>query len=48
MYWRRILFLGTLEELDDIFNSPNPRNVSLVKKKVAADVHGNILEVDKI
>jgi len=38
----------TLEELDDIFNSPNPRNASLVKKKIAADNHGNILEIEKI
>ncbi|KAH9870221.1 hypothetical protein J1614_007144 [Plenodomus biglobosus] len=38
----------TLEEIDDIFNSPNPRNASLVKRKVAADSQGNILEVEKI
>ncbi|KAL5116081.1 hypothetical protein ACEQ8H_005977 [Pleosporales sp. CAS-2024a] len=38
----------TLEELDDIFNAPNPRNASLVKKRIAADAHGNILEVEKI
>ncbi|CCT61161.1 hypothetical protein IAQ61_005020 [Plenodomus lingam] len=38
----------TLEEIDDIFNSPNPRNASLVKKKLAADGQGNILEVEKI
>lgn len=38
----------TLEEIDDIFNAPNPRNASLVKKKIAADLHGNILEVEKI
>ena len=38
----------TLEEIDDIFNAPNPRNASLVKKKVASDSHGNILEVEKI
>jgi hypothetical protein len=37
-----------LEEIDDIFNSPNPRKASLVKKKVATDLHGNILEVEKI
>ncbi|OAL44395.1 lactose permease [Pyrenochaeta sp. DS3sAY3a] len=38
----------TLEEIDDIFNAPNPRNASLVKKKVASDAHGNIIEVEKI
>jgi hypothetical protein len=38
----------TLEELDDIFNSPNPRNASLIKKKIAADTYGNIVEVEKI
>jgi MFS family permease len=38
----------TLEEIDDIFNSPNPRKASLVKKKVATDVHGNIIQVEKI
>ncbi|KAF2124652.1 general substrate transporter [Dothidotthia symphoricarpi CBS 119687] len=38
----------TLEELDDIFNAPNPRNASLVKKKIAADSEGNILEVEKV
>jgi hypothetical protein len=37
-----------LEEIDDIFNSPNPRNASLVKKKVATDRQGNIVEVEKI
>lgn len=36
------------QEIDDIFNSPNPRNASLIKKKVATDVRGNILEVEKI
>ncbi|KAF1844414.1 lactose permease [Cucurbitaria berberidis CBS 394.84] len=38
----------TLEEIDDIFNSPNPRNASLIKKKIAADSHGNVVEVEKI
>lgn len=38
----------TLEELDDIFNAPNPRNASLMKKKVALDAHANIIEVEKI
>ncbi|KAF1947393.1 lactose permease [Clathrospora elynae] len=38
----------TLEEIDDIFNSPNPRNASLEKKRVAADPQGNILKVQKI
>lgn len=38
----------TLEELDDIFNAPNPRNASLVKKKITADVEGNVLEVEKL
>jgi hypothetical protein len=38
----------TLEELDDIFNDPRPVKASLVKKKLAADSHGNILEVEKI
>lgn len=36
------------QEIDDIFNSPNPRKASLVKKKVATDASGNILEVEKI
>lgn len=38
----------TLEEIDDIFNSPNPRNASLIKKKVGSDARGNILEVEKL
>ncbi|RYO04282.1 hypothetical protein AA0119_g4170 [Alternaria tenuissima] len=38
----------TLEEIDDIFNAPNPRNASLIKKKLATDAQGNILEVEKI
>ncbi|KAH7108656.1 lactose permease [Dendryphion nanum] len=38
----------TLEELDDIFNAPNPRNASLMKKKVALDSNANIIEVEKI
>ncbi|KAJ8113870.1 hypothetical protein OPT61_g4103 [Boeremia exigua] len=37
----------TLEEIDDIFNSPNPRKASLIKKKVATDSRGNIVEVEK-
>jgi hypothetical protein len=37
-----------MQELDDIFNAPNPRNASLVKKKIATDAHGNIIEVEKI
>jgi hypothetical protein len=41
-----LLILG--QEIDDIFNSPNPRKASLVKKKVATDVNGNILEIEKI
>ncbi|KAF2756377.1 general substrate transporter [Pseudovirgaria hyperparasitica] len=38
----------TLEELDDIFNSPNPRNASLVKTKVALDERKNVVEVEKM
>ena len=38
----------TLEEIDDIFNAPNPRNASLIKKKLATDAQVNILEVEKI
>ncbi|KAI4959851.1 hypothetical protein J4E86_003576 [Alternaria arbusti] len=38
----------TLEEIDDIFNAPNPRNASLVKKRVATDAQGNVLEVEKL
>jgi hypothetical protein len=37
-----------MQEIDDIFNSPNPRKASLVKKKLATDASGNILEVEKI
>jgi hypothetical protein len=36
------------QELDDIFNSPNPRNASLIKRKIATDSQGNILEVEKL
>ncbi|KAF1829482.1 lactose permease [Decorospora gaudefroyi] len=38
----------TLEEIDDIFNAPNPRNASLVKKKLARDAAGNVVDVEKI
>jgi predicted MFS family arabinose efflux permease len=38
----------TLEEIDDIFSAPNPRNASLMKKKLAVDGQGNIVEVEKI
>ena len=38
----------TLEEIDDIFNAPNPRSTSLMKKKLAVDGQGNILELEKI
>ncbi|EMD94681.1 hypothetical protein COCC4DRAFT_43476 [Bipolaris maydis ATCC 48331] len=38
----------TLEEIDDIFNASNPRNASLMKKKVAVDGQGNVLELEKI
>jgi hypothetical protein len=44
----RIVFANSGQEIDDIFNSPNPRKASLVKKKVATDVNGNILEIEKI
>jgi sugar porter (SP) family MFS transporter len=40
----------TLEELDDIFNSPNPVKASIAKKKLELDDHNNVLgvvEVDK-
>jgi hypothetical protein len=36
------------QELDDIFNAPNPRNASLVKRKIAMDSQGNVLEVEKL
>ncbi|TAQ89898.1 hypothetical protein B7494_g1774 [Chlorociboria aeruginascens] len=36
----------TLEELDDIFNSKNPRKSSLEKKKLALDADANILIVE--
>jgi hypothetical protein len=42
------VFANSGQEIDDIFNSPNPRKASLVKKKVATDVNGNILEIEKI
>lgn len=38
----------TLEEIDDIFNAPNPRKASLVKKRLATDGQGNVLQVEKI
>jgi len=38
----------TLEEIDDIFNAQNPRNASLVKKRVATDRQGNVLEIEKV
>jgi hypothetical protein len=41
-------FALQLEELDDIFNAPNPRNASLVKKKVALDGAANVVEVEKM
>lgn len=44
----RAVFANLGQEIDDIFNSPNPRKASLVKKKVATDVNGNILEIEKI
>lgn len=38
----------TLEELDEIFNSPNPRKASTQKKKVALDANANVVDVEKI
>ncbi|RMZ70790.1 lactose permease [Pyrenophora seminiperda CCB06] len=38
----------TLEQIDDIFNAPNPRNASLVKKRVATDGLGNVIQVEKL
>lgn len=35
----------TLEELDDIFNSPNPRKASTEKKKVQLDADANVVGV---
>lgn len=36
----------TLEELDEIFASPNPRKASTQKKKAAIDTSGNIVETE--
>ena len=38
----------TLEELDDIFNSPNPTKASLEKKKLALDQEANIVAVESV
>lgn len=38
----------TLEELDDIFNSPNPTKASLEKKKLALDQEANIVAVEAV
>ena len=38
----------TLEELDEIFNAPNPRNASLAVKKITLDSHDNLLEVKEV
>lgn len=35
----------TLEELDDIFNAPNPRNASIEKKKLQLDANANVVGV---
>jgi len=37
-----------LEELDDIFNSPNPTKASLEKRKLALDGEANIVTVEKV
>lgn len=38
----------TLEELDDIFQAPNPRKASTQKKVVALDADANVVEVQKV
>jgi len=38
----------TLEELDEIFNSPNPTKTSLQKKKLAFDSHHNVVTVEAV
>jgi hypothetical protein len=37
-----------LEELDDIFNSPNPRKASTQKKKIEFDADANIIGVQVV
>lgn len=38
----------TLEELDEIFESPNPRKASLQRKKLMLDEHADVLAVDVV
>ena len=38
----------TLEELDEIFDAPNPRKASLAVKKVTLDAGDNVIDVEKI
>ncbi|MCJ1392892.1 hypothetical protein MMC18_005764 [Xylographa bjoerkii] len=38
----------TLEELDEIFNAPNPRKASLAVKKVTLDSEAHVLNVEKL
>ncbi|KAM0458025.1 hypothetical protein ACHAO4_002746 [Trichoderma viride] len=38
----------TLEELDEIFDAPNPVKASTTKKAVAVDDHGGIVNIEKV
>jgi hypothetical protein len=37
-----------LEELDEIFDAPNPVKASTTKKAVAVDDHGAIVNIEKV
>jgi hypothetical protein len=37
-----------LEELDEIFNSPNPVKASLAKKRLGFDAYGEVVNIQEI
>ena len=47
-YWVPETKNRTLEELDAIFHSKNPRKASVEKKKLAVDHTGNVLHVEPV
>jgi len=45
---RSKLTITQLEELDEIFNSPNPVKASLAKKRLGFDAYGEVVNIQEI
>jgi hypothetical protein len=43
-----MVIITQLEELDEIFNSPNPVKASLTKKRLGFDAYGEVVNIQEI